>query len=152
MKLSKLLRFMLYDTAKSLISIDDELKMLEDYIDLEKIRYNDKLTLSFLKDITDKNEHISPLLLLPFVENAFKHVSRNDGGENVIHISSQVSGEFFHFRVSNTFDNHMRANQAGGIGLQNVRRRLDLIYPQRHSLDIRKENGVHTLDFKLNVH
>ena len=74
MKLSKLLRFMLYEAAKPLITIGDEIRLLEDYIDLEKIRYNSKLTISFLKDIDNEQESISPLLLLPFVENAFKHV------------------------------------------------------------------------------
>lgn len=73
MKLSKLLRFMLYETAKRSIKIGDEIKMLDDYIELEKIRYSGGLTINFLREIDNETEQISPLLLLPFVENAFKH-------------------------------------------------------------------------------
>jgi len=151
MKLSKLLRFMLYDTAKSLISIDDELKMLEDYIDLEKIRYNDKLTLSFLKDITDKNEHISPLLLLPFVENAFKHGASESRFATFIHIEMKLQDGILTFSIKNSKENN--GDKCGGdaaIGLNNVKRQLELLYKE-YNIQVRNEAYVFNVVLTINL-
>ena len=86
LKLSKLLRFMLHESAKPLIKIGDEVKMLDDYIDLEKLRYNSRLTVTFYREIDNDDEEISPLLLLPFVENAFKHGPGESHFDSFIHL------------------------------------------------------------------
>ena len=151
LRFSELLRYQLYECSEERVSISQEIRFIRNFVEMEKLRVGDAVKV----DVQIAEEHgffeIAPFILLPFVENAFKHVSRHDGGGNFIHISSQTLGEVFHFAVGNTYDENQSSTHPGGIGLQNVRRRLELIYPQRHSLDIRKEAGVHTLDFKLYV-
>lgn len=122
MKLSKLLRFMLYETAKSSIKIGDEIKMLEDYIELEKIRYNDRLTIKFVREIDNVNAHISPLLLLPFIENAFKHGASESRFTSYIHISLKLQDSIVNFSIENTQESNQSNNINENIGLSNVKR------------------------------
>lgn len=150
MKLSKLLRFMLYDTAKPLITIGEEIKMLEDYIDLEKIRYNDRLTLSFLKDISDAKEFISPLLLLPFVENAFKHGASESRFASVIDIEMKVHDSILKFTVKNTKENNYQKCEGATIGLNNVKRQLELLYKDHH-LQVLNETSFFIVLLTINL-
>src|SRR5882724_1879842 len=91
MKLSKLLRFMLYESRNPLIKIEDEIKMLDNFINLEKIRYTKKLTVDFKREIDNEQEQVSPLLLLPFVENAFKHGASENRFESKIDIDLNLN-------------------------------------------------------------
>ncbi len=150
MKLSKLLRFMLYDTAKPLITIREEIKMLEDYIDLEKIRYNDKLTLSFLKDINDAKEFISPLLLLPFVENAFKHGASESRFASFIDIEIKVHDSILKFTVKNTKESNCQKCEGTPIGLNNVKRQLELLYKD-HDLQVLNETSIFIVLLTINL-
>lgn len=130
MKLSKLLRFMLYDTAKPLITIGDELKLLKDYIDLESVRYNNKLTIDFLKEIDNEQELIAPLLLLPFVENAFKHGASESRFASFIHLDVKLCGGILKFSIKNTKENNEQECKSENIGLNNVKRQLELLYDE----------------------
>jgi two-component system LytT family sensor kinase len=151
MKLSKLLRFMLYDTAKALICIEDELRMLEDYIDLEKIRYDDKLTLSFLKDIPDKNEYISPLLLLPLVENAFKHGASESRFATFIYIEMKLQDSILTFIVKNSKENNGDKSACdAAIGLNNVKRQLELLYTE-YDMQVLNETHVFIVVLTINL-
>ena len=150
MKLSKLLRFMLYDAAKPLISIDDEIRMLEDYIDLEKIRYNDKLTVSFLKDISDEQELISPLLLLPFVENAFKHGASESRFISFIHIEMKLHDGILKFSVKNSKENNSCKCAGATIGLNNVKRQLELLYIE-YDMQVLNETSVFIVLLTINL-
>jgi sensor histidine kinase YesM len=150
MKLSKLLRFMLYEAAKPLISIDDEIKMLEDYIDLEKIRYNDKLTLTFKKDISDKKESISPLLLLPFVENAFKHGASESRFATFIQIGIKLQDGILTFSVKNSNENSGYKCEDSTIGLNNVRRQLELLYTD-YDMQVLNESSVFIVLLTINL-
>jgi sensor histidine kinase YesM len=128
MKLSKLLRFMLYEAARPQIAIGDEIRLLDDYIDLEKIRYNSKLTVSFLKEVHNEEETISPLLLLPLVENAFKHVASESRFASFIHIEMKLQDGILKFSIKNTRENNGQAVNGTNIGLNNVKRQLQLLY------------------------
>jgi len=128
MKLSKMLRFMLYDAAKPLVTIGDEVRLLEDYIDLEKIRYNGKLTISFAKDIEDEQQFISPLLLLPFLENAFKHGASESRFASFIHLEINLSDGILRLSVKNSKEKNGDVCKAAAIGLNNVKRQLELLY------------------------
>lgn len=150
MKLSKLLRFMLYDTAKPLISIEDEIRMLEDYIDLEKIRYNDKLTVSFLKDINDKQELISPLLLLPFVENAFKHGASESRFATFIRVEMKLNDGILKFSVKNSKENNGCKCAGATIGLNNVKRQLELLYTE-YDMQVLNETSVFIILLTINL-
>lgn len=135
LKLSSLLRFILYEADKKYIPVSQEILILENYIELERIRYDDKLSVQFEKVLNSPDFLIAPLLLLPFIENAFKHgpaETRNDSFVH-IHIELQPKGQFL-FIVKNNTENELK-EITEHIGLKNVRRQLELLYPD-HELNI----------------
>ncbi|RYF84869.1 MAG: histidine kinase [Chitinophagaceae bacterium] len=150
MKLSKLLRFMLYESAKPFIKIEDEIKILEDYIELERIRYNERLTVNFYREIDNLGEEISPLLLLPFVENAFKHGPGESHFDAYIHIDMVLENGVLHFSVENTKEKSEEADINENIGLRNVRRQLELLYPG-YRLQINNKESVFSVSLSLNL-
>jgi two-component system LytT family sensor kinase len=150
MKLSKLLRFMLYETAKPFINIGEEIKMLDDYIELEKLRYNDRLTIAFVREIDNENEQIAPLLLLPFVENAFKHGASESRFKSYIHIDLRLNNSFLHFHIENTQESNESAEINENIGLRNVKRQLELMYKE-YDLLVKSEAAVFKVCLKVNL-
>ncbi len=127
MNLSKILRYMLYETNRKTNPICDELQLITDYIALQKLRFGEHLTTTFTKYLDDENAEISPLLLLPLVENAFKH--SNDLDTN-IDIRVNLEKQIFNFQVSNNLseipvtEEHVQ----DGIGLTNIKRQLAILY------------------------
>lgn len=150
MKLSKLLRFMLYESSKPLIKIGDEIKMLEDFINLEKIRYTQKLEVSFNKRIDNEAEQIAPLLLLPFVENAFKHGASENRFESFIRIALEMEAGVLHFHIENSKEDNNGNNVKDNIGLANVRRQLELMYKQ-YDLQVSNESSVFKVFLTVNL-
>jgi sensor histidine kinase YesM len=150
MKLSKLLRFMLYESNKPTVKIEDEIKMLDDFINLEKIRYTKKLELSFNKKIDDESEQIAPLLLLTFVENAFKHGASENRFESFIHIALELEAGVLHFSVENSKEDTSDNNVKDNIGLGNVRRQLELMYKQ-YDLQVLNELSVFKVFLTVNL-
>ena len=120
MKLSKLLWFMLYETKNEQIRISDEIKILDDYIELEKLRYNDRLTIGFTREIDNDNEQIVPLLLIPFVENAFKHGASESRFESFIHLEMKLHAGILEFYIENTKEQNGKKANGENIGLTNV--------------------------------
>lgn len=153
MKLSKLLRFMLYETNKPFIEIADELRVMADYIELEKIRYNERLKIDFVSNIDSPNEPIAPLILLPFVENAFKHGVGETIYESFIRIEVRLQESKLYFCVENSKPEDSPALITEKIGLSNVRRQLELMYPG-HRLIIENHTSTFSiiLEFNLNSH
>ncbi len=150
MKLSKLLRFMLYESQKRTVSIADEMQVLVDYIELEKIRYNENLQVDFTTSVDNELQPIAPLILLPFVENAFKHgVSENRFGSN-IRISLKLDDKLLSFVCENSKTEEMIKSETETIGLGNIRRQLELLYPN-HSLEIKNEKTYFTVLLKINL-
>lgn len=139
-RLSDLLRAQLYDFGNEHISIEREVEYLENYIELEKIRKGKKLTLEYTKDDRLKGFSVAPLLLVPFLENCFKHLSSHGDQPNLIKIyllkeEREMIAHFYNTHDGDTLNND---RQPGGIGLKNVRRRLELLYPDTHRLVINK--------------
>lgn len=128
MKLSKLLRFMLYETGKPSIQIGDEIRMLDDYIDLQKMRYDEMLSIKFSREIDNEAEQITPSLLLPFVENAFKHGASESRCESYIQINLQLKNSILNFNIENTIEDNNMPKEDENIGLNNVKRQLELMY------------------------
>jgi two-component system, LytTR family, sensor kinase len=147
MKLSELLRFILYESGQDRIALTDEIKVLEDYLELEKMRYNNRLEVSFTKNIDSNAYQITPLLLLPFVENAFKHGISETRFQSFVHIDMQVEKSYLNFIVENTKDANPR-HSGTNIGLNNVRRQLELMYKE-FTLDV--QNGGSTFKVHLTV-
>lgn len=152
--LSKIMRFMLYDCRAPRIQISGEAKVIRDYIELEKLRYNDRLTVHYEEDIDAPSALIAPLLLLPFVENSFKHGAHSSTEAAEIKVNLSLKKNQLDFSVENTFDEDdapKRDPNASGIGLRNERRQLELLYPDRHELTISDENGWYKAYLKINL-
>jgi len=150
MKLSQLLRFMLYETKKEQIRIIDEIKILDDYIELEKLRYNDRLTISFLREIDSESEQIAPLLLIPFVENAFKHGASESRFESFINLEMTLREGILEFAIENTKEQNGKKLNEENIGLTNVRRQLELLYKE-HEVSIKCEDTMFKVFLKINL-
>lgn len=150
MKLSKLLRFMIYETRAPLIKIGDEIKMLENYINLEKIRYSRKLSIVFEKKIDDESEKISPLLLMPFVENAFKHGTGEVRFDSFIRINMQLTVGILNFEIENSKEKTQPGVIAENVGLSNVKRRLELMYKE-YDLQVENQEDIFRVSLKVNL-
>jgi hypothetical protein len=154
-KFSELLRYQLYECNASFISLDQELNYLENFIELQKLR-QDRTNLELnieLNKITNYNLKIAPFLLMPFVENAFKHVSHHKSSKNWITIKLRVTGKELLFQVSNSSAILEVAleSDTSGIGLHNVKRRLELLYANAHTLNIIKDNSKHKVELSLQL-
>lgn len=149
MKLSKLLRFMLYESGKGRITIAEEMKMMDDYLELEKIRYNNRLNIIFRKDIDNEAYPVSPLLLLPFLENAFKHGVSETRFDSYIHIEIRLHRGLLTFIIENNKENESQGSK-DKIGLENVRRQLELMYKE-HQLLVFNEPAVFKVVLTINL-
>ncbi|WP_165940215.1 sensor histidine kinase [Dyadobacter psychrotolerans] len=149
LKLSKMMRYITEEATQDFVPLHDEITCLESYIDLQKLRLNDKTRVNFKIDGEIKNKQIAPLILMTFVENAFKYgVSNRFENEIDIRLESTATSVYFFCR-----NEIFEANEAGerqGIGIANTRKRLDFLYPDRYDLKISKEEK--TFEVSLTVH
>ncbi len=148
LKLSELLQFMVHDGAAEKIKLADEIKTLKDYIELEKLRYGNRLQVKLESFIDNDQEMIAPLLLIPFVENSFKHGASQSRFNATIEIVLRVENGVLLFQVSNSKEGG--EENTDGIGLKNISRQLELIYGKFHALEIR--NSKNTFVVKLTIH
>lgn len=150
MRLSKMLRFMLYETSGAYIAIEQELKIITDYIALEQLRYDESLRINFNHDIEDMKQAIPPLLLIPLVENAFKHGVSETRGNPFIDIHLSVNKRQLTFEVKNSTDAMPTDGIKENIGLSNLRRQLELLYTDYH-LSVQPGQGLFTALLKINL-
>lgn len=129
-KLAQLMRFMLYESERKSIPIASEIKIIEDYIELESLRYNDKLDVTMVKVIDDESIEITPLLFLPLIENAFKHGSSESRSNSFININFHLKKKQLNFSVINSYEEGIDVNNKEGIGLTNIKRQLSLLYKE----------------------
>ncbi len=150
LKLSSLLRYMIYETNDTTTQLSKEINYLHDYIELQKLRYHD-LTINTNLNVTDKAVNIAPMLLIPFVENAFKHATLSDNQNGFIQISLQICNQRLIFFVANTYDGASAHSleKDSGIGLINVTKRLDLLYANSYSLSIERQEKVFTVSLEI---
>lgn len=149
LKLSELLQFMLHDGAAEKIKLADEIKTLKDYIELEKLRYGNRLTVDFNTVIDNDNEMIAPLLLIPFVENSFKHGASESRFDSTISIVLKMKEGVLSFMVSNSKEGN--SENVAGIGLKNISRQLELIYGKYHQLDIFNKNNTFVVHLTIHL-
>jgi LytS/YehU family sensor histidine kinase len=128
LKLSAMMDYILYETKNDYVLIDKELKLITDYVELEKLRYGDKLEYSFVLNGKTDNVYIPPLLLFPFVENSFKHGVSNSINNSFIKASLKLSDSKLEFIIENTKPGLKVNKKQAGIGLSNVLKRLELLY------------------------
>ena len=150
MRLSKILRFMLYECTTPRIALSDEIKVLKDYIELERLRYNERLTIHFDAEVDEPQMMIAPLLLLPLVENAFKHGVSETRFESEVNIHLSLKQKQLIFSVLNS-KMHDPEENGTGIGLTNIQRQLELIYPGNYQLEIADQKDIFLVKLQLNL-
>jgi two-component system LytT family sensor kinase len=140
LKFSEMLRYQLYECNVEKIELDRELNYIKNYIDLQKSRIDERIRVTFCDDGINGNLKIAPLLLITFIENAFKYVGFNEGRNNAIDITIRHNEESLIFNVINTKDVCInQVKKSSGLGIANAKRRLELLYPGRHELKINEQ-------------
>jgi two-component system, LytTR family, sensor kinase len=137
LKLSKLMRFMLFDASQSSIRLIDEVKLIEDYISLERLRYADRVNIALIQNIDNTDQEIAPLLLIHFVENAFKHGVSESLNESFVNIDIQLKSNVLKAIIRNSMPEGTRETLNESIGMENIKRQLELLYPE-HQLSVEK--------------
>jgi LytS/YehU family sensor histidine kinase len=151
LRLSKILRFMLYEAGGAYIAIEQELKIMSDYIALEKLRYDESLHINFNYDIEDMKQALPPLLLLPLVENAFKHGVSETRNQPFVDIHLSVNKRQLAFFVRNSTDALPEEGRVKeNIGLSNLRRQLELLYTD-YQLSVQQSEYVFVATLKINL-
>jgi hypothetical protein len=148
MKLSNIMRYITDDVREDLVSLENEIECMKDYIDLQKIRLGSKtnVDLQIAGDMTDKK--IAPLLLMTFIENSFKYGTSNHEPSSII-IKLTTEGNRINFFCENKLFEVKQNSERRGIGIQNAEKRLQHLYPGKHSLDINSSNGLFTVRLTL---
>lgn len=151
---SELLRYQLYECNAAQVPVAKELAYLNNYIELQKIRKDSRYRVEFNYSYGVNDLFIAPLLLIPFVENAFKYVSDYRDKLNTISLQIKLKGDLFNFNIRNSAEErnaNARPASGGGIGLANVARRLELIYPEKHELIISREEGFFEVNLTIKL-
>lgn len=152
LKFSSLLKYQLYDCGAKKTPLEKELAFISDFIELEKIRYGEKIQVVFERIKIPNDLKIAPLLLVPFVENAFKHIYIAPNSKSKIKIKAFCERHVFWFVVENNFDpSNKRSEASGGLGLKNVKRRLDLIYPKAYNLKTDKTENIYRISLSIQL-
>jgi two-component system, LytTR family, sensor kinase len=154
LKFSGLLRYQLYDCGEDKISLEKELEYIRNYVSFQQIRKEEDLMVDTDIEVDKYNYTIAPLLLVVLIENAFKFVSSFTDKDNKIDIKISVAKDLFMFRICNTTE-HRRALSSilnpGGIGIVNLQRRLELLYPDKHEMEFKQELDHYEATLKLQL-
>lgn len=153
LKLSGIMEYMLYESNEPEVVLEKEIEYLQHYIEIEKLRHSENKDITFCVEGNTKANKIAPLLLLPFVENAFKHGLNKTVHQSYIHISLIVEKGCLIFTVENNRPAHEQAQDgpSGGLGIANTRKRLALLYPDRHELYIIETEGTYKAVLKIRL-
>lgn len=156
LKLSDLLRYSLYDTKDKFVPLEKEITYLENYMSLENIRLEDKTDIKFSKNGNLTSKQIAPMLLIVFVENAFKHLGNNTDGKSFVNVEINIEDNSLYFKCGNSFDDlakHSENMEKGksGIGLQNAKKRLSLMYPEKYELKINENKNDFVVELNLQL-
>jgi LytS/YehU family sensor histidine kinase len=151
LKLADILRYMLYETQHDFVPLKKEIQVLQDYLDIEKIRATSRQNMQFVLQGDPELFSIAPALLIPFVENAVKHGTSSMMSQSFIHIHVRIENDALFFNCKNNFRPQTLPETTGGIGLENVRKRLQLIYPNTHALEIKMEQGIFEVQLKIDL-
>lgn len=157
LKLSDLLRYSLYETKEMLVPLEKEIQYLENYMSLEKIRLEDTTEITCTQEGGIDGLEIAPMLLIVFVENAFKHLSVSEEKKSRVAVSVVVKNEQLVFSCVNTYDpaqyNENTLEKGSGIGLTNAIKRLDLIYPEKHQLkQTVNQDNTYSVSLTVSLH
>ena len=151
LKLTELLDYLVYQASKNKVELSKEVDLLLHYIELEKLRHGDRLVVETDIRMENENIHVAPLILLPFAENSFKHGGPGQDGIFKINITLMSDGKKLLFEMSNTKKRNRTESVSGGIGLKNIRERLNFLYPGKHVLSIKDEADDYTVKLEIRI-
>jgi len=152
MRLSNMLRYMLYECNEEFVPIEKEIQYVENYIELQQLKTEYKQNINVNLTISDNSLRVPPLLIIPFIENSFKHSGIEKGGENIVEIELNISKTIFYFKITNSIvDESFSKDKVGGIGLENVKRRLELLYGDSFSIDVKNTKQQYIVVLKINL-
>lgn len=150
LKLSDMMRYSIYEGEKDWVTLEDEIKYLNNYIELQEIRYHKKSDVKFTHSVENPQAKIMPLLFIILVENAFKHGLENMDKNAYIHMDLTERDNKVVFTIENNFELQHSENTVG-IGLKNLERRLELVYPKQHSLSLNIKDNNYSVNLSLNL-
>lgn len=152
-KLSGMMRYMIHESNAEQVALSKEIEYMENYLDLERLRLNEEVPITFEVDGDVAGARITPLILIAFLENAFKHGIGNGGGNSWITVSIRVVAGTLDYRVANSIvqQSEKTVRDASGIGLANVRRRLELSYPDNYRLDVNEDGERYRVHLKIKL-
>ena len=150
-KLSDMMLYMLYESSENTVALEKEIEYLNNYIELQRLRLKEGIPVVFNISGEINDKVIAPLLLIPFVENAFKHgISYQN--DSFITIELKVGDDFLNFKTTNSISaDVIEKEKSSGIGLENVRRRLEVLYPNRHKLEIVKSDSIFSIELQIQL-
>lgn len=154
LKLSDLMRHVLYESRENFIPVKQELEFLSNFIELQKIRLSDKIEIRYSIEGQVPDRTIIPLIFEPFIENAFKHGLKNPAPSPLIEIKIKFTGEKMHFELTNNFSGvqHHLVNKNSGIGLQNIERRLKYLYqPTEYTYEVKKTDHTFVVNLEIQL-
>jgi len=150
LKLSNILSYTLYESNSKLVELEKEIELIENIIDLEKERFGKRVDISFNREGSFRNYRLPPLILIPLVENAFKHGVKDEVNKGKILIKVSIIDNTLRFCIENTVPEKPEESNVGGLGLKNVSRRLDLIYGDKKSFIINEDNDTFKVELTIN--
>ena len=154
LKLSEMMRYMLYECNEPQVPLNKEISYIANYLELEKLRQGKSIDIDFNVEGHVTDQKVAPLMFIPFIENCFKHGLGNQLSQGFVRISLKVEGRDVQATISNSKPESMPKPlhpRSGGIGLANVRRRLNLLYPDRYTLDIEDAPDAYTVHLKISL-
>jgi sensor histidine kinase YesM len=151
LKLSDMMRYVLYECNSGAVPIEKEIQFIKNYMDLERLRHGAEVKIQFTLNGNPGQNKIEPLLLIPIVENSFKHGINNQLEKGFIEIQMEVKDKKLSLQAYNSVQNGKRAEIKHGIGIDNVRKRLELLYPENHRLQISPNEKTWKVNLELNL-
>ena len=150
-QLSDILRYIIYDSNTEKVNLKEEVTLLENYIEFQKFRQHDSKNISFKTSISNENYSIYPMLLLPLVENSFKHGIKGDISNTFVNINLTQDNDNLVFYIENNYSKSNNQNKEhSGLGLENIKQNLEIVYPKNHEFKILKTERKFTVTLKLN--
>jgi LytS/YehU family sensor histidine kinase len=151
LRLSDMMRYILYDCQQNQVPLEKDIEFLDNYLEMEKKRYPQANITFTVEHLGNDKQTIAPLLLIPFLENSFKHGSHRVMDSGLIEGKLVISGSQLHFHLSNSviLSTLQQKTKYGGVGIENVQKRLSLYYPGRHELQISHDENKYTVNLKI---
>ncbi|WP_448547476.1 sensor histidine kinase [Thalassotalea fusca] len=155
-RLSQMMRFTIYEGRKHTVSVKDEIDYLENFIELNQLRHSKRLDIQFAKEIESSDQRIPPLLFINLLENAFKHGVDTLTQSQFIHFKLAINSKCLLFSITNNFDKDIleknkRKRGSGGLGVENLQRRLTLLFPDKHQYSSSVTDGLYTAKVTIDL-